>query len=194
MSRFLLPLFLVGLVPLAHAQPTACDLLAAHPSDPDRITAGVSTAEVSKDLDTAIAACRSDLGRDPENPRLTYYLGRALIYKQAFAEGRKHVEAAAAQGHRQAQFVAGLITNRDEDNGICRGGALWRDAARKGHYAATVSLAQKYLAGEYGDCGLGIDTPELKTLVDNVRDHEYAQDYYNRVLFAALDAGLAAAE
>ena len=194
MSRFLLLLLLVGLLPVAQGQPTACDLLAAHPSDPDKITAGVSTDEVSKDLDTAIAVCRADLARDPKNPRLTYYLGRVLIYNEDFTEGRKHVEAAAAQGHRQAQFVAGLITNRDEDNGICRGGAFWRDAAREGHYAATVSLAQKYLAGEYADCGLGVDAAELKTLVNNVRDHEYAQDYYNRVLFAALDAGLAAAE
>jgi len=192
-----IPLALVcflGFSVVAEAQPTACDLLAAHPADPDKITEGVSTSVVSKDLDTAIAVCRSDLARDPENPRLAYYLGRVLFYKQALAEGRKYIEAAAAKGHRQAQFVAGLITNRDPDDGICRAGGLWLGSARGGHYGATVSLVQKYLAGEYADCAMTLDVAELKGLLDNVRDHEYAQDYYNRVLIAALDAGFAARE
>ena len=195
MIRILLTLMcLLGLVASAQAQPTACDLLAAHPSDPDKITEGVSTAVVSEDLDTAIAVCRSDLARDPQNPRLGYYLGRVLFYKQEFAEGRKYIEAAAAKDHRQAQFVAGLITNRDPDDGICRAGSLWLDSARGGHYGATVSLVQKYLAGEYEGCDMTLNSGELKGLLDNVRDHEYAKEYYNRVLIAALDAGFAARE
>lgn len=184
---------LLGLVASAQAQqPTACDLLAAHPADPVKITAGVSTSVVRQDLDTAIAVCRSDLARDPENARLAYYLGRVLFYTQELAEGRKLIEAAAAKSHRQAQFVAGLITNRDPDDGICKAGTLWLDAARGSHYGATVSLIQKYLAGEYEDCDMALDSSELKRLLDNIRDHEYAKDYYNRVLIAALDAGLAA--
>ena len=134
----------------ALAEPTACDLLATHPLDPDKITAGVSGSVVRKDLDTAIAVCRTDVARFPDNPRLTYNLGRVLFYDQKFAEGLKYIDKAAAAGHRQSQFVAGLIYSRGSGGTAidrCRGFNHWLTAARGGHYGATLTLAQRYLAG-----------------------------------------------
>ena len=116
--------------------PTACDLLAAHPSDPDRIVDGRSQSQIMPDIERTIAACRRDVEHD-ESPRLTYYLGRVLFYRGELEEGLQLVEAAAAQGHRQSQFVSALI----RANGIpeviaadpCHARAMWADAASRGH-------------------------------------------------------------
>ena len=47
---------------------TDCDRLAAHPSDPNAVTEGVSRAEMDKPA--AIAACLAAVKSDPGNPRL----------------------------------------------------------------------------------------------------------------------------
>ena len=57
---------------------TECDRVAAHPDDPLRVARGVETREM--DLPAAIAACRRDLAQDPNNPRLSYQLARAMTY------------------------------------------------------------------------------------------------------------------
>ncbi|MDX2225029.1 MAG: hypothetical protein SFV21_19895, partial [Rhodospirillaceae bacterium] len=44
--------------PSAAAEPTACDRLASHPEDPDRVAPPVETTDL--DFATAIAACRAD--------------------------------------------------------------------------------------------------------------------------------------
>ena len=106
-------LVLGGIAPIAvSAQETitSCDRLAAHPEDPDRVIAGVATADV--DQPAAIAACEADLKADPGNPRLTYQLARVYFYNGRSADAVATMEKAAQAGHRQAQFVMGaLITN-----------------------------------------------------------------------------------
>jgi hypothetical protein len=64
----------------AQNQVTECDRLAAHPSDPDKLTEGVATQDVK--LDRAIAACQMAVAADPNNARLNYQLGRVLYYKK----------------------------------------------------------------------------------------------------------------
>ena len=190
-------LMLLAVSGAAAAQPTACDLLAAHPEDPDKITAGIATSVVKQDLATAIAACRADVARYPEVPRLTYYLGRVLFYDRQFEAGLAVIEKAAAQGHRQSQFVAGLIYSRGSGGHQvepCRAARQWLDAGRRGHYAATLTIAQRYLAGTLTDCALDTDAAELRTLVEAARSHEMAGNYYHRVLLDTLTAGLEAAE
>ena len=178
-------------------QPTACDLLAAHPQDPDKITPGVSTSVVKQDLATAIAVCRTDVERYPPILRLTYYLGRVLFYDRQFEEGLRYIEEAAAKGHRQSQFVAGLIYSRGSGGHKvepCRAAKLWLDAGRRGHYAATLTIAQRYLAGTVAECGLGTDRAELQALVEEAREQDMAGNYYHGLLVDALSAGLAAEE
>jgi TPR repeat protein len=178
------------------APPTACDLLAAHPLDPDKITAGVQSSAVRQDLDTTIAVCRTDVARYPDIPRLTYNLGRVLFYDQKFAEGLKYVDKAAAAGHRQSQFVAGLIYSRGSGGtpvDLCRAVDIWLTAARGGHYASTLTLAQRYLAGELGSC-VELSDQQVKALVAKVRKQPDAGNYFHDLLFEALEAGLAARE
>jgi hypothetical protein len=50
---------------------TPCDTLAAHPSDPDKLTPGVSQPDLlAAGADLAIAACQTAVAADPNNPRL----------------------------------------------------------------------------------------------------------------------------
>jgi TPR repeat protein len=194
-TRITVAAFALGFLAVpAHALPTACDLLATHPLDPDKITAGVAGSVVRKDLDTAIQVCRADVARDPDNPRLVYNLGRVLFYDQQFAEGLKFIDKAAASGHRQSLFVAGLIYSRGSGGTSvdrCRATNLWLTAARGGHYGSTLTLAQRYLAGETRGC-VNLSAKDVQGLVDSVRKQPDAGNYFHRLLFDALDAGLAA--
>ena len=78
---------------------TACDLLAGHPSDPDKLGPGAPSEVVSQDLDTAIAVCRRDLDNDPDNARLMYNLGRVTFYNGELADGLEFVLQSAERGH-----------------------------------------------------------------------------------------------
>lgn len=73
---------------------TECDLLAGHPSDPDRVHAGIDYALLRPE--PAILACRADLAADPGNPRLQTLLARALDkagqYDEALALNRAAAE------------------------------------------------------------------------------------------------------
>ncbi len=174
------------------AEPTACDLLVTHPLDPDKITPGGSSAEVRENIDTAIAVCRTAVARFPDNSRLGYNLGRALFYDQQFAEGLKNVDKAAASGHRQALFVAGLIYSRGSGGTAidhCRAVNHWLTAARGGHYGSTLTLAQRYLAGKTQDC-VDLSAQDIQALLDSVRTQPEASNYFHRLLFETLDDGL----
>jgi len=77
----------VYLVPdssLLASAPTKCDLMAGHPTDPDRVHAGVAYRLLRPEA--AIEACRADLAKDPDNPRLMTQLARALEKGGAFDE------------------------------------------------------------------------------------------------------------
>lgn len=54
-----------------------CDILAAHPADPERMADGVADDEIVPRL--AILACESAIESDPEDPRFVFQLGRALL-------------------------------------------------------------------------------------------------------------------
>lgn len=171
--------------------PTGCDLLAAHPSDPVKIAPGVATGVVMQDLETAIAACRRDVAAEPDSPRLTYYLGRVLFYDGQFGEGFELVHKAAAAGHAQAQFVAGLIVLDGEGEVIpatpCRTQRSWNAARQQGHFAATVSLLTHHRLGSFADCEGGPSEAEMVASVKSLADHPYAKNYYNRLFLSLLE-------
>jgi TPR repeat protein len=175
--------------------PTACDLLAAHPSDPDKIVEGVSSTEARKDIGTAIAACRRAVEDQPDVPRLTYYLGRVLFYDGQFEEGFPLVVEAAGQGHRQAQFVAAYVLMDGVPETIeadpCRSLALWRDAAGRGHYAASLALARHTLGGDFAGCENLPSVAEMRSNVDQAAGHDMADDYYHGLLIGLLQEALA---
>jgi len=189
------------LVPLAvsgeqtEVLPTACDLLAAHPSDPARITEGRSRGQIMPEIDRTIAVCRRD-AREHDAARLTYYLGRVLFYRGDFEEGLGYVEQAAERGHSQAQFVSALIRAEGVPEAIpadvCRSRALWAEAASNGHYAATLALARHRIAGAFEDCETdGPSVARLREWVDAAAGHERADDFYHGLLIGLLRDRLA---
>jgi TPR repeat protein len=196
MTRAVLLIVFCALLPLGalHAGelevPTACDLLAAHPSDPDKIVEGVSAETVRPALDTAIAACRLDVERHPEQARLVYYLGRVLFYAGQFQEGMQFVDRAAAMGHRQSQFVSALIYFDGVPEAIaadpCRAMSLWQDAASRGHYAASQTLARHALGGRFADCGEVPSRAEMRSWVEAAAAQPQAGDFYHGLLNGLL--------
>jgi hypothetical protein len=173
----------------APAGPAECDLLAGHPSDPDKAGAGVTTAQVRACNDAAIDACRRDVAASPGDARLRYNLGRALFYRGRSAEALEQLEVAAARRHRQAQFVLGLL-HADGVTGVlpaepCRALPLWADAARRGHYAAQVSVARDWLRGRYDGCGGKPSRDEIGGFLAAATAQAKA-DYYQGLLLADL--------
>lgn len=110
-----------------------------------------------RDLDGAIAACERDLAAFPGVPRLKYQLGRVLYYAKRHARGFALIREAAEAGHRQAQFVAGLLYTTGQPGGVpdrnpCAALELWRLAADRGHPAAQISLSRNVLRQAYDGC------------------------------------------
>ncbi|MEQ8735760.1 MAG: tetratricopeptide repeat protein [Rhodospirillaceae bacterium] len=177
---------------MAQETVTTCDRLASHPEDPDRIIAGVATADV--DQPAAIAACEADLKADPGNPRLTYQLARVYFYNGRSADAVATMDKAARAGHRQAQFVMGaLITNNrpDASDDICDAEMWWSKSAKAGRLAAQVSYVRHVTKGLFDGCALNASKEEMSFFLDNVRATG-GGDYYLRLLLADLTEDLAA--
>jgi TPR repeat protein len=163
---------------------TECDRLAAHPSDPDKVTDGVPTAEVRGWNDAAIWSCRQAVKRYPDDPRQRYQLGRALFYAGERAEALEHLAVSASGRHRQAQFVLGLMYT-DGVPGIltadaCKALELWRDSASRGHFAARVALGRDWARGAYRACEDIPSAAQVDAWLASARSE--SADYYQRLL------------
>ncbi len=170
--------------------PTACDLMAAHPSDPDKIVDGMSQARILPNIDATIEACRRDVDTHGDVPRLVYYLGRVLFYAGEFQEGIGYVNQAAEMGHRQSQFVSAYVYFDGVPGAIpadaCRALALWRDAAARGHYAASLTVARHALAGRFAACEDVPSMAEMHGWVEVAAQADQASDFYHGLLNGLL--------
>ena len=115
---------LLGLCGVASAQEssvfdliTECDLLAAHPADPQRMADGVVDDEIVPRL--AITACQAALKKAPNDPRHSFHMGRAQLALGRRAEAKTYFDAAAKQKYAAAfaylgdmyQFGLGVQAN-----------------------------------------------------------------------------------
>lgn len=168
----------------AGAEPTECDRLAAHPSDPDKVTDGVSSGAVRGWNEAAIWACREALRRDPESARLHYQLGRSLFYAGEQVEGLRHLTAAASAKYRQAEFVLGLLHTDGVPEVLsaepCKALELWQDAASRGHFASRVALGRDWARGRYRDCPSAPDAARVDAWLAEARLS--SSDYYQQLL------------
>ena len=173
---------------------TECDRLAGHPSDPDKVVDGVSQAQVLSWANAATRAGELAVAADTANARVRYQLGRVLFYTGRHGEALPHLQASAAAGHRQAQFVLGLF-HTDGVPGVlepdaCRALALWRDAASRQHFAARVALGRDYVRGRYDGCESPPSREEVAGFLDSAGRE--ARDYYQRLLISWAQEALAA--
>lgn len=164
---------------------TECDLLAAHPDDPNRVAPGVGTRDVK--LPAAIAACETELARDPKNPRIAYQLARVLTYSGRVAEAVPHIEGAAATNYPQALFVTGylyLSGAYQARKDFCRAGELIRESAIWGRLAGQLGYPAYVLAGRFKDCPVRQDRDELIAFVE--RAQQSRLEFYPSVLAETL--------
>lgn len=172
---------------------TECDRLAAHPSDPDRITAGVPESKV--DTTAAIPACQAAVAADPTNGRLNYQLARALGYAGRGKEAAPYREAAVKAEYPQALFVVGyihLLGLNDAPKDACKAGELIRRSALKGRHAGLVGFPHWSLAGAFNGCAVVQDKAEMRRFLEAAKPMSRG-DYYQTILIESLEARLATA-
>lgn len=73
-------------------QPTPCSTYAGHPSDANRVVAGVADGDIIPGL--AVPACQKEVEGDPNNARLHFQLGRALKAARREREAAAHFQRA----------------------------------------------------------------------------------------------------
>jgi len=74
-----------------------CDVLAAHPQDPQRVSEGVADDRIIPRL--AIRACEGAVSEDATEPRFVFQLGRALLAARRKTESAAAFRKAASAGH-----------------------------------------------------------------------------------------------
>ncbi len=176
----------------APAQVTECDRLAAHPSDPDRVTAGVPESKV--DTAAAIPACQAAVAADPGNGRLNYQLARALGYAGRGKEAAPYREAAVKADYPQALFVVGyihLLGLNDAPKDACKAGELIRRSALKGRHAGLVGFPHWALQGAFMGCAVKQDKNEMRAFLEAARPMSRG-DYYQTLLIESIEARLGA--
>lgn len=82
-----------------------CDVLAAHPADPQRMAEGVDDDDIVPRL--AIMACEDAAKRHPDDPRFAFQLGRATLAKGDKEGSLKLFQDAAKNGHAAAYGYIG---------------------------------------------------------------------------------------
>ncbi len=170
---------------------TACDWEAAHPSDPHHVGPGVG----SRDVNTlrAISACEQAVASDPDEARFHYQLGRALVYHadregSDWRIGLPHLERAADMKHTQAQFVLGLMYQRE--GRFCAAAETTRAAADAGLKAARIGYTNEFLADRLNECAEVASIDEMDAYLDSAAGQ--MNGWYETMLLDALRRGLAA--
>lgn len=168
---------------------TACDLLAAHPDDPGRVAPGRTQKQIAEDFPGTIAACRSALERDPENPRLHYQLARVLGYSGQGKLAMPHRLRAIEARYPQALFVNGFLYLsglNENPKDVCRAGELMRASAVEGRLAGQVGYPYYLLKNTFAGCpGSQADKTELLGFLDAAQQ-QVGSDFYQGLLIDLL--------
>ncbi|RYE37637.1 MAG: hypothetical protein EOP21_13660, partial [Hyphomicrobiales bacterium] len=135
------------------ASVAACDAVAAHPDDPDKVGPGHVKAQI--DLPAGITICREAAAADSGNLRIRYQLARMLFYSGDRGESLKYMKSAADDGYRQAQFVYGVFINYQRDGApkdLCLTEGYWQKSALAGRQAARVNYVRERLNNRFKGC------------------------------------------
>lgn len=150
-SRRLPCLLAVFACALIHASPVVasaideCDDLAAHPIDPGRKAPGRVFEQIP--LPGALNACKAAVEQEPENPRLIYQYGRALLASGMKQEGEAWIARSAEKRYPQAIFTLGLIEARKQPANRSKAVDRYREAASLNHPKAMLIIGGMYLYG-----------------------------------------------
>jgi hypothetical protein len=168
----------------------ACDIEVAHPSDPDHVGDGVASADVV--THRAIPACREAIRKYPGVARFHYQLGRAIVYWAGandgdYSEAMQHLRHAADMNSSQAQFVLGLMLEREGK--VCEVEPLTRQAADQGLKSARLSYVDHVTAGVWNACKDLASVAQMTAYLDAAASQ--VSGYYENMLLASLRRQLA---
>jgi hypothetical protein len=82
-----------------------CDVLAAHPDDPQRMAEGVDDDKIVPRV--AVLACESAMKRQPDDPRFPFQLGRSVLARGDKEKALKLFQDAANKGYAAAYGYIG---------------------------------------------------------------------------------------
>lgn len=170
---------------------TECDQLGAHPSDPEKLAAGLEREAM--DLPAVISACIAAVKADPTNPRLNYQLARAYGYSGKHAEGKVYRQVALKAGYPQSLFVVGYIRISGWDGRTpdpCYGGELVRLSAKSGRLAGLIGFPHYALMDKFAKCSADfkIDQEEMTGFLAQAKTRKL--NFYQRILVEQLEAQL----
>lgn len=134
--------------PGARAPVDDCDILAAHPEDPDAVVKGTEFDAINPAR--AIAACSAAVRKYPEEKRFAFQLARAVHATKDYKSAMSAYEALAREGYSAAQNNLGVMYDNGE--GVSEDNAeavkWYRKAADLGNARSQNSLGLMYQHGE----------------------------------------------
>lgn len=169
----------------------ACDAVAAHPDDPDKVSPGRVKAQI--DLPLAIETCRRAAAAEPDNPRIRYQLARMLFYTGERAESLILMKSAADAGYRQAQFVYGVFINYQREGApkdLCLAEAYWHKAAVAERQAARINYVRERLKGRFAGCSDMASVSDMKIMLEAAQKD--SGNYYETLFIKDLAERLVA--
>jgi uncharacterized protein len=127
---------------------TRCDLLAADPSDPQRLAPPVRDGLVN--VREAARACGFALAADSENPRLLHQFGRVLQLAARHDWARAYYTRASAQKYSASLTNLGYmaIQGIGQDKDLAAAESYYRQAAALGNLRARTNIGTMYVKGE----------------------------------------------
>lgn len=147
LRRFALALsFTILTLVSARADVVGCDTLSASPHDKKSTADSVSYEELRSFADDAIAACRIALENAPDNPRIQYQLGRALLASGNNEDAVKWISTSANQGYPVAMNAYAVLLNhgRGTQKDIKKAVQLISQAAELGNVPAMANMGALY--------------------------------------------------
>jgi ketosteroid isomerase-like protein len=138
--------------PNSRTEVTECDRMTA--SRYDRTRLAPPKARENIDVPAAIAQCEADLLRFPNDPRLTFQLGRVYGYSGDRAKTLAAREASAAAGNHNSIFLLGYLdwVAAKDDAARCQAAREMKLAADRGNYSGQLTYASFYLEGKFEIC------------------------------------------
>ncbi|QFT34437.1 Putative beta-lactamase HcpC precursor [Labrenzia sp. THAF82] len=126
---------------------TACDLLAAHPADPQRVAPSIRDGLIN--IRDAVILCGFALVEDPGNPRLQFQLGRVLDVAKRFEWAKAFYKLAADQNYSAALTNLGYMyySGRGSDVNYEEARRYYLRAASLGNLRARTNVGTLYIKG-----------------------------------------------
>ena len=141
-----------------HAAVTQCDIAAAHPDDPQKVTTGVAFQNIN--IESALLACEQEVTRQPDNSRIQFQYARVLDKQKSYDKAFIFYRMAASQGHMLAQNSLGMAYEWGQGVKVNLQQALnwYQKAARQGYAQAQNNLGTMY------DIGRAVDEDQQQAL------------------------------